>query len=139
MRVGVTGTRMGMTFEQKPAFEKVLSDIEEFEQFHHGDCVGVDAESHDIVRAISSDIEIVVWPPKKYRWRAFKKGEIIQKEHDYITRDHYIVDSCYMLIAGPNSMKEKIRSGTWATVRYARSKNKMITIIYPDGTIAREW
>mmetsp|Transcript_30358 Transcript_30358/g.39138 ORF Transcript_30358/g.39138 Transcript_30358/m.39138 type:complete len:93 (+) Transcript_30358:152-430(+) len=39
-----------------------------------------------------------------------------------------------MLIAFPPTSIEIQRSGTWATIRYARKKNKAVMIINPDGT-----
>jgi hypothetical protein len=35
-------------------------------------------------------------------------------------------------------MNEVVRSGTWATVRYARNWEKPITLLMPDGTIKQE-
>ena len=43
-----------------------------------------------------------------------------------------LVDACEVLLATPKG-PEKLRSGTWATVRYARKVGKRIVIIEPDG------
>ena len=43
-----------------------------------------------------------------------------------------------MLIACPASADEELRSGTWATIRYARRKLKRIYLILPDGTVQEE-
>ena len=44
-----------------------------------------------------------------------------------------IVNVCDVLIAAPSG-PEKLRSGTWSTVRYARKLHKNITIVLPDGS-----
>ena len=40
MKVGFTGTRLGMSQNQKEQFVLKLSELDVHE-FHHGDCVGV--------------------------------------------------------------------------------------------------
>ena len=64
---------------------------------------------------------------------AWKKGKILQ-EKEYLVRNHNIVDSTDMLIGCPKEMQEQLRSGTLATIRYAKKKNKKIIIIFPNGT-----
>jgi len=55
-----------------------------------------------------------------------------------LTRNHDIVDCTELLIACPKSMKEELRSGTWATVRYARKLERPVIIIYPNGISSSE-
>jgi outer membrane protein insertion porin family len=54
-----------------------------------------------------------------------------------LDRNRAIVDSCDVLIACPKGPEEQ-RSGTWATVRYARKQKKRIVIIWPDGEVTEE-
>jgi len=56
-------------------------------------------------------------------------------EADYLARNHFIVAYSEELVAAPKSNKEELRSGTWATIRYARKRKRMVTIIYPDGSL----
>ena len=56
---------------------------------------------------------------------------------DYLVRNHDIVDVCDVLVATPGQKEEQIRSGTWATIRYARKIRKQIIIVYPDGLAGR--
>ena len=56
----------------------------------------------------------------------------------YLERNRAIVDACDILIACPKGMQEEQRSGTWATVRYARRRDRPIVIVWPDGTVTRE-
>ena len=136
MKVGFTGTKKGMTEKQKNKFARLILDLWPSE-FHHGDCVGADAEAHQIVERLSfgNVIEIQIHPPENSDKRAFCKASIIRKPKDYLSRNHDIVNSTDVLIVCPKSNKEQIRSGTWATVRYARKKMKKIWIIYPDKRV----
>jgi len=53
-------------------------------------------------------------------------------------RNHKIVDICDILVAFPQTNSETVRSGTYATIRYARKCKKPIIIIYPDGSVKKE-
>jgi len=135
--IGFTGTRKGMTREQMKALLKVLQDIN-FAEAHHGDCVGADEQFHRLVRIFFPDVVIVIHPPKNPKLRAFCKGDVIMPEKDYLERNRDIVKNCDLLIACPKEFHEVLRSGTWATVRYARKAGKPIIIIFPDGNIKKE-
>jgi len=132
MHVGFTGTRKGMTLEQKSSLFAVLNELAGMCDgqlvVHHGDCVGADSDFHNLV-----SFRIVVHPPRNYKARAWCEGDEMRNEKDYIARNHDIVDESACLIATPDG-NERLRSGTWATVRYAKATNKYIWIIYPDGT-----
>jgi hypothetical protein len=123
MKVGVTGTRMGMTQHQKEQFILKLYDLDVHE-FHHGDCIGADAEAHDIVREFFPDVRIIIHPPAKTTTQAFKQGDESRLPAPYITRDKAIVNESEYLIGAPLTNDEVIRSGTWTTIRYARKTNK---------------
>lgn len=141
MKLGFTGTREGMTDDQKMEFTTILNKIKPSE-FHHGDCVGADAEADRIVGAGNRNLIIYVYPPITESSRAFCEGgfndRIIHKTKPYLERNKDIVDSSEILIACPNSDQEKLRSGTWATIRYAREKKRVIYIIFPTGRISIE-
>lgn len=120
-----------MTDEQKEAVTRRLKGVSEF---HHGDCVGADAEAHDIAYDVHQPV-IVVHPPLNEKGRAFKQGDVILPQREYQDRNHDIVDATDYLIATPDSYTEKFRgSGTWATIRYAVKKGKTVYVIYPDGS-----
>lgn len=132
---GFTGTQNGMTDRQRQALIKYLAEVPRF-RWHHGDCIGADAESHAIVMAMS--LPVILHPPTNPRKRAFCQGAMeIRLEQDYLVRNHQIVDESVRLIACPSGFEETMRSGTWATVRYARKfpRQKLITIIWPDGNV----
>lgn len=124
LRVGFTGTRLGMSNKQKQTLVDLLEQLHNrgARYFHHGDCVGADAEAHDI--AVSVGFEIVGHPPIIEDLRAFKRCDYMRTERPYILRNHDIVDEVDYMIAAPYSDKEVRRSGTWATVRYAKDTGK---------------
>jgi hypothetical protein len=130
VKIGFTGTRMGMTQKQKELLKTVLlkyRDPNEVNEFHHGDCIGSDEEAHEIAYALG--FWIVTHPPKDPKARAFQIGHCEKPPKPYIERDHDIVDACDWLVAAPKAMKEVLRSGTWATVRYARKQGKTIIML----------
>jgi hypothetical protein len=130
-RVGFTGTSNGMTEQQKHVVARLLrySPIE----LHHGDCVGADADAHAI--AEHQGLRIIGHPPVKFTKRAWCRFHEKREPKPYLVRNHDIVDETDVLIACPNSTVEIIRSGTWATIRYARRIGRIILIVYPDGRI----
>jgi len=135
-KIGFTGTRKGMTLDQKKSFEDIVSQCL-FDQFHHGDCLGADSDAHEIIRK-KKTIKIHVWPPLNNINRAYCGYEddvsIIHNVQGYLVRNKKIVDSTKMLIACPAEPSEILRSGTWSTIRYAYKKKKQIVIIFPNGS-----
>jgi hypothetical protein len=97
-------------------------------EFHHGDCVGADAEADDLIAQIGG-CKIVIHPPDNPRKRAFKTrypGRIVLPAKPYLMRNHDIVDATDILIAAPKTNEEELRSGTWATIRYAMKQGKEV-------------
>ena len=137
--VGFTGTRRGMNEKQKKLLRSFLERLKwhcKAREFHHGDCVGADEEAHEIAR--ESSYYIVVHPPINPILRAFCEGNEVLDPKPYLVRNRDIVDSSDVLIACPYQEKEVLRSGTWATVRYARKRHKPIIIIFPSGRVKYE-
>lgn len=134
-KIGFSGTQKGMTYKQGETLLALLSR-DEINEFHHGDCIGADAEAHEIAKACR--IPIYIHPPLISEKRAYKHSRFTFPPEMYLERNHNIIDLCNILIACPSSRSEEMRSGTWATIRYARKKNKEIKIIWPDGKIKRE-
>lgn len=127
---GFTGTRSGLSVEQKLNLEQLLKDDIKNEdvEFHHGDCVGADKDAHDICEKISSAIKIVIHPPSDIKLRAFCKSNNIERDYPYHERNKNIVNKANTLIACPYSNKEILRSGVWSTIRYARKHNINVII-----------
>lgn len=131
--VSVTGTRHGTTLYQKAVLQ---SNIRHIAWLHHGDCIGADADAHDIARKLG--IKIHVHPPDNPTLRAFKGGDRESEPLPYLERNKAIVNAGQWLIATPATTTEILRSGTWSTVRYARKMDKNRLIIYPGGDTSNE-
>jgi hypothetical protein len=133
MHTGFTGTQRGMTAIQRNIARGFLSQgwFPE-DAFHHGDCIGSDAECAYIAKDIG--YWVVGHPPTNSSKRAFFQSDAIHTPRTYLVRNHNIVDCSAQILAMPGEMNEVLRSGTWATIRYAIKKRKKICIIYPDGT-----
>lgn len=145
MHIGFTGTQDGMVPWQKEALESYLRQAlhgyppSEAHFFHHGDCVGADAEAHEIAHALG--FRVIIHPPKVSTKRAFCvlwSGDQYRPVADYLARNRCIVNECRTLIAAPKASQEELRSGTWATVRYARKAKKNIVILLPEYEIKWE-
>lgn len=133
-RLGVTASRKGLTEHQVDGFTHLVKVVNPFE-FHDGDCIGGDEQAHAIVREQAPRCYMVGHPPENKKQRA---GLVYNREHPakgYVKRNQEIVDMSTKIIAMPDSKKEKQRSGTWATIRYARKIGADLSILYPDGTV----
>lgn len=129
MKVGFTGSQAGMTAIQFGLFLGKMRWLSPTE-FHHGDCIGSDFNAHNIVREYFPECIIVIHPPLIHRKRAFCKGDFSYDAAEYLVRNHDIVNMTECLVATPSSNLERLRSGTWATIRYARKMQKPVHIIY---------
>ena len=127
MHVGFTGTQSGMSQKQLQQLRDLLSKYDNSDEFHHGDCIGADSEAHDVARGFS--VCSCVYPPSNCKKRAYKKGQYTYTPKDYISRNHNIVNAVQLLIAAPRRNEEELRSGTWATIRYARKVNVPVIIM----------
>jgi hypothetical protein len=135
MKFGFTGTQAGMTAHQKARLVTVLTYFTEGSaselapQLHHGDCIGADWEAASIAKAMG--FWIVAWPPTNSAKRGYFKSHDIHIPAPYLVRNQSIVKVTERLIAAPKTMEEEQRSGTWATIRYARKIGKPVEIIWP--------
>lgn len=130
MKIGFTGTQDGMTPVQKKAVAEILA-LKRPAVGVHGDCVGADKDFHDL--CVAFGIKVEIHPPDKDVKRAFCKGAEVKPPLPYLVRNHNIVDSADYMIATPKTDYEELRSGTWATIRYARKKNKRIIVLRPQA------
>jgi len=124
MFLGFTGTRRGMTQPQREAVARVLRQRGMHRQitFHHGGAFGADQGAAEIAYALGYEVRTHLPAGRA--------------PADYLARNHAIVDIADELLAAPAGMEEELRSGTWATIRYARKERRMVTVVWPDGTIS---
>lgn len=130
MKLGGTGTEQGMSNRQRTDFILFITS-NEFDEFHHGDCVGADAQMHDIIMKLFPAMKIIIHPPSSEDKRAFCHTAIENRHSPkpYLERNRDIAEACDILIATPLG-NEILRSGTWATVRYARKLGKRVEVLY---------
>ena len=138
LKVGFTGTRHGMTSIQQEEFKKIIK-AKEISEFHHGMCRGSDKQAHDHITEVKNDknIRIVGHPPRFKGSLARCKCDILRKADEYLVRNRNIIDQTDILIATPDT-KEKVMSGTWSTIRYARKQKRKIYIIHKNGRVSIE-
>jgi hypothetical protein len=70
-RIGFTGGRNGLTINQRVALRDMLVPYSGYE-FHHGDCVGSDAQAHGY--AMRRGMRVILHPPNSAVLRAFCQG-----------------------------------------------------------------
>jgi hypothetical protein len=129
--IGFSGTQRGMTEAQKATVSRLLAAAPGVTSAHHGDCIGADAQFHELALAYAP---VIIHPPTNDAKRAFCHGAVVLPAEGYIARNHAIVDACQVVIATPKEADEVVRSGTWATIRYARQQGKLVLVIRPDGS-----
>lgn len=131
--VVVSGTRYGMTPEQTQTAARLV-DSTWLTDFHHGDCVGVDAEVCEMVAAKTPKPRIHKHPALvDDRWRA--NTPIFDVQHNRIKpldRNLRMVSMSDMLWAFPKSMHDQA-GGTWYTIRAANRLGLSVVIVAPDG------
>jgi len=102
-------------------------------EVHHGDCVGADDQVGSFAAKLSG-VTVTLHPPTNPSKRAFCAADEVREAKPYLDRNRDIVDETELLVAFPKGPEEK-RSGTWATVRYARKLDRQIMYVWPDGTV----
>lgn len=137
LEVGFTGTRRGWSHDQSLTMISVLKTLRAlgYVWLHEGDCIGADTEANKLWRELGGKIH--QHPPKRDKLRSFSPFDHTEVPKDYIVRDRDIVNSCSVLIGTPHG-PEEIRSGTWTTIRYARSIKVPRIIVFPSGQIVTE-
>ena len=115
--IGFTGTRYGMSENQKTQLKNILSKYNFFD-FHHGDCIGADKDAHNIVTNFKS--KIIIHPGYSQNgstfFRAYCEGDVYLKPETHLKRNRNIVNACDLLIAAPLMNKEFNKGGTWYTI-----------------------
>lgn len=139
--VGFTGTKVGMQPNQKLELVEYLRYLKanKYTHFHHGDCIGSDAQAAKLAKALGFILVCHPGHPRNKNntmYRAFTEfNDTMYEVKPFIKRDRDIVDAVETMIATPAG-EEQIRSGTWTTIRYTRKQNKSVHIIYPPQRLA---
>lgn len=130
MKIGFTGTRTGATHAQLQHITRFLTELyAPGSQFHYGDGGKADSQASQIARGLGYEIHAHPSDLSGVRYGTF---DVEYPPKPPLDRNHDIVDAVYALIVVPRSRKEELRSGTWATWRYAnRQTGKRIIVINP--------
>jgi hypothetical protein len=146
MIIGFTGTRDGITKIQEERVVTIMHNLlpHRYDLLIHGGAEGADDAIHSAAGDLF-DFRIEIYPCKESRrtyWIQRKQGRgedyFVHTTREPLERNRIIADRCNHLIATPFQMVEIVRSGTWATIRYAREKRKSVTIVFPDGSVSEE-
>lgn len=118
MKVGFTGTRDGMSPQQIHQLLFVLGvlGVERGQEFHYGAHKYAQLKADKAAARHAADYGFVPVP------HSAEAGE-------ELARNRELVAAVDILIAAPIADKEELRSGTWATVRYARARRIPIVML----------
>lgn len=125
MKIGFTGTRLGMSARQLSELTKLLEALD-VDEIHLGDCLGADAEAYMVARDLG--ITTIGHPPIKEQHRANLQYDRTQNPLPFLERNGEIVEASEFLIAAP-AMPRSPRGGTWFTVRYAERAGVPVQIL----------
>ncbi len=142
--VGITGTREGLTAQQRTEVRWHLGQwlifaLDGVPTFHHGGCIGADRDFHQAVRDVYGRVaRIIIHPASDQPERLcdWADADELRPPARSLERNRHIVDSITIgssLIAGPKSRLPEWRSGTWSTIWYAEQKGSGAIFFWPDG------
>lgn len=135
MKLGITGTRNGMTEPQVESFLQFLRDNPKFTMLLHGSCRGVDVRSAQLFRSVNPKGFITALPGPEDDPNREVSGvdDAALPGNSHFARNRDIVNECDSLVVIPMDMERQDRGGTWYTEGFARKIGKPVTIIWPDG------
>lgn len=150
MILGFTGTRRGLTAYQRTNLVESIAALPA--RLIHGGAVGADEEVDALLAPLywrdgtgearllaaitGADLPILVYPTADRidHWKteaAFQAIRELNEPMEPLARNRIIARRCDHLLAAPATVEEVRRSGTWATIRYARVAGKPVTILLP--------
>jgi hypothetical protein len=138
MKLGFSGTQHGLTLLQIGDLRAELERLYDkgFRELHHGMCIGADLNAVKLARKIGYKIHAHPGDtPKKQHDR--KLSDFVSKPQPNLVRNRRIVRQSSFMIFCPRTKEQILRSGTWATYRYAIKLGVPGIIICPDGTKKR--
>jgi hypothetical protein len=138
MKISVTATRIGLTTKQSKAAVMLLRKLKP-DILIHGAANGGDSELHDLAKLMGINVEVypAVGVASNVNNLHYVDGDVIHFPAAPLVRNKTMIDAASITLAFPGEMYEVLRSGTWASIRYARSKGTTLYIIYPNGIISK--
>lgn len=133
--IGFTGTRELGTVSQRNTLYVILNELYGTHNIlRQGCCIGFDYRAAKIAKEMG--YYVIGHPPIKQSLMhpyIYKLCDHMEEPEEYLARDLRIVQRSSLLIAVPATNFEILRSGTWATIRYARDHKIPIIKVLPDG------
>ena len=139
LNLGFTGSQKGVTPNQLTVLRKFILELSQsfvIDGFH-GDCIGADTIFHAVCRKEGAR-EVYKFPCTITNKCANTDAVPLADPRAPLDRNREIVHASDVMVACPGTSEEIIRSGTWATIRYARKQNKQLYVIYPDGSFVED-
>lgn len=136
MIVGFTGTRNGMTLQQRRTLKQMLEGLAP-RGLVHGACLGADDQADQL--AADLGIPRLAFPSDMPNERVPTSVLLARGGSDVAVRDpqpplernRCVVHMSDLLVACPAQAREILRSGTWATVRHGRKLGRPVVVIEP--------
>lgn len=140
--VAVTGTERGGTTAQLRLARAILFAWSPTVLIHGG-CIGVDDELDQLACELS--IRREVFPAQVDYKKRVPEHLLLGRKHSSVVihpvqpplvRNRIMVRRASRALALPGEAREVVRSGTWATVRFARTllPREYVVVIAPDGS-----
>lgn len=139
MKLMFTGTQNGMTRHQSDVvYDWIVQRDHLLEEIRHGGCIGADEQFHHLCVNFNLGELIEVYPSN-----IPSKQAKIQCGHWHVPappleRNLTMVQTSEVCLATPKEKDEILRSGTWATIRYARKNHLRVFVVEPDGTVVED-
>lgn len=143
IEIGFTGSQRGLAERQNARLFSIVQKLKENEmigRIRHGGCKGGDTSFHLMIPPQYTN-KILIHPGDVNQfefWNNLDGSFKVFEPRPYLERNKDIVNPSKLMLVCPDGYIEKVRSGTWATYRYAKKQGKKIIIIYPDGIIKME-
>lgn len=132
-----TGTQQGMTLLQFVEIIGILRRLQP-KMLHHGGCIGADKQVHWLITNFFPDTRLHIHysniKEKTSGNLPIRGGDKMTSSLPPLIRNQQMVDISGWVIGAPAG-RERLRSGTWSTLRYADKKFRHQIIVYPDGEI----
>lgn len=143
MTIGFTGSRNGMTDEQKEqvsnTIDMLLKQTLKGSSAIDGRCVGSDADFNDI--ATEKGLYTIgiggysAKNPDDLSYRNDNVYNVYRTSMTHFARNREIVNASDVMIATPLSFNFDINGGTNYTIKFAQQVKKPIYVISPEGIV----
>ena len=151
IRIGFTGTRLGMSVLQARQVARILDaikfnrfvnrgvtdDTDDLEEIrgHHGCCEGADLEFGQMCRERGFLVEGHPGPDSVFASTEPQYYTLMHEPLPNLQRNRVIVDGVAAMIAAPPTDDPQPRGGTWWTVRYTEKVKRPLVVVTPSGLI----